>query len=368
MVTVSSQTKRVSSGASLLHAGFSHDPDVAVVATAPPAEAKVLVVDAYGGAESAFAFLAHAPARVHVAALVDAMGIEALLALKSAAFASIERKEALKLLGLLRASRRERSSFYMLVRAGLPEAARQWWDARRELVFAGVYNQCAEAAFGRLLRNLLHTHLASNDYRTLLYGEREDRLATFDASIRDSVFWKGALRMCALRGRLASSQERAIDAFTASDPVQALRQMVSVGLWSSPLWARAFCNDSGVLATLPRHLRSEGFATVRAHLDRLHPQVSDVEGTLAALPERSLHAVDLANLADHLERPHFARLLTQVGNKLRPGGRVTFTAVQTERLDAPHPATLARDHTREAAANELDRAPILGTRRVFLAS
>lgn len=349
----------------LYHAGFRHDPDVSTLLYDGRPGARVLVVDAYGGAETALAWLARAPRSVDVAAFVDASGVGMVLALEVEAAACLDRLEMLRLLGLLRASRSERVEMYLRLREALSPETRGFWDRHRSALAGGIYNTCAEATLGRLLRNLLSTNLSSDSYRTLLYGAREERLALFDERIAHSPFWHSALRLCAVRGRVAAPQDRAVDAFSAGDPVKALRRMVDVGLWSSPLWARAFCNDTGVLATLPAHFRPEGFEVLQAHLDRLSLDVADVD-TAIARAVAPYDAVDLGNLPDYLSDASFADLLARLAGQVAHGGRVTWTGIVRTADAVSLPDVFCGAPDLEARADAFDRAPLHGRRRIVV--
>ena len=349
----------------LLHAGFERDPRVALDALDPQPGARILLVDAYGGAEAALAYLARAPGRVEVAALVDRQGVGALLELELNAAACFDRLDVLRLLGLLRASRGERVELYLGLRDVLTDEARAFWDQHRAVLAAGVYNNCAGATLGRLLRNLLWTHLPAEAYRSLLYGVPEDRLAVFDRHIAGRAFWRSALRLCALRGHLAEPGHEGVETFGGLDPVAGLRSMVEAGLWTSPVWSRAFCNDNGVLATLPAHLRPEGLEAVQRHLDRLAPQVRTVEQALAEPDPAGYDIIDLCNLLDYQTPTEGAATLSGWARSLRPGGRLTFCCARADRLELPVPAGLSLDHEAEARARAADQAPLCGHRRVL---
>ena len=348
--------------AALRHAGFMHDPDVAVAALDAPAGARLLVVDACGGAEAAVAHLAADPAEVRVAAYAHIDQVDALVALQQAAFAHLERADALKLLGLLRASRADRAVLFARVRDHLRRGPRAFWAANPDAVAGGIYNASAEAGLGRLLRNLLWEHLSSEDFRTLLYGHRDARLAVFDARIAASVFWKRALPLCAMRRSIAAPQDEAVDTFSAGDPMDALRGMVSVGLWSSPLWARAFCTDAGLLATLPAYLQPAGFEQTAERVGRIVGRVERFDHALEA--SGRLDGVDLGALPDHLDPERWQGVLNRVARRLQPGRRVTYTRVGA---DEPPPAGLQRDDLLEARLADLDRTPMTGARRVLVA-
>ncbi len=343
-----------------------HDPDVAVAALDAPAGARLLVVDACGGAEAAFAHLAADPSEVRVAARFQVDAVDALVALQRATFARFDRTRALKLLGLLRASRGERSALYGLVEHDVHRAARAFWDGHTGPLTNGIYSESAEARLGRLLRSLLREHLSSADFRTLLYGAQDERLALFDQRIAASRFWHRALRLCALRGRVAAPADQSVDAFSQGDPMSALREMVAVGLWSSPLWARAFCTDAGMLAALPEYLQPEGFSTMASRVDRIRGRVTSIDYALEEARPGSLHGIDLGGLPDHLDPAALHRLLTRVVRLLEPGRRLSYTQVHPQ--DVPPPAGLCRAHGVEARIAAFDRAPMTGARRVLVAT
>ncbi len=349
----------------LHHAGFCHDPDNAVRALGVPRGGRVLVVDAYGGSDTALAHLINSPAAVRVLALADAPGVESLLALKSAAVACLPRMDALRLLGLLRASRTERIDAYLGVRDALSDEARVFWDRHRGNLAAGLYSTSAEAELGRLLRNLLWNNLASDEYRTLLYGSPEDRLRVFDERIAGSGFWRGALRLCALRGAIGRPADRTVDPLGGADPVAALRRMVAVGLWSTPLWARAFCNDYGMLAVLPTYLQPDGYEEVRRHLDRLDPHVDGIDAALDAAAVALYDGVDLGSLPDHLDPAGLQQVLHRFGRLVRPAGALAFTTLRVHALATPAPRGFVYDLERESDGAERDRAPMSGRRRVL---
>ncbi len=349
----------------LRHAGFLHDPDVAVAALEAAPDAQLLVVDAGGGAEAAFAHLAAGAAAVYVAALDNAGEVEALLRLEVEAFRRLERTDALKLLGLLRASRSEREALSDRVLPSLPTPARVFWARHRSLLLAGLFNTGVEARLGRLLRALLHEHLSSEEYRVLLYGDPSTRLELFDRRIAGSAFWRRILGLCAVRERVSCVGDPGMHAFAQGDPIVALREMVAAGLWSSPLWARAFCTDAGVLAVLPRHLQPEGYARLREAFSGLRMPVTTVEEALQQFPPASLDGIDLGGAPDHLEPAALRRLLGACAAALRPGRRLTCTSVGE--LPRSLPAALRRGEEAEARLRELDRTPMTGRRRVLVA-
>jgi len=341
-----------------------HDPDVAVAALEAPRGGRLLVVDACGGAEAAFAHLAADPCEVRVAALAHVDQVDALVSLQRAAFARLDRTDALKLLGLLRAPRDERAALYARIRRAVNRRAQTFWSDHASAIHAGIYNASAEAGLGRLLRSLLWEHLESSEFRTLLYGTKAERLAVFDARIAPRAFWRRALRLCALRNEVSAPEDPSVDAFTRGEPMAALRKMVAVGLWSSPLWARAFCTDAGMLAALPTYLQPIGFASTAARTERVRGRVERFDQAFDAIGP--LDGVDLGALPDHTDDEELTAVLTRVVAHLKPGRRVSYTRIDD--ADPPPPPGLRRAHEVELRVGAHDRAPMTGARRVLIAT
>ncbi len=347
----------------LLHAGFTHDPEVAVAALEAGPGARIFVADAHGGAESALAHLAAGAAGVVVASSQDPDAFGAILRLKVAAHRQLTRLDALRLLGLLRASFASRLALFGAL--ALPAEDRRFWDRHAEALGNGLFSVGAEVALGRLLRDLLRAHLPRDAYRALLYGDRAEREATFAARLDRPGFWRHAVRLCALRGRLAEPGDDAIGTFTRGDPMDALRRLVRVGLPGSPVWSRAFCNDAGVLATLPRHLLPSGHERLRAQLDRLEVRADPPRLALASEPGGAFDGVDLGNVPDYLDDGSRRWLLLEAARATRPGGRVVLASLEPEAIDAVAPPSFARLPAIEDALAERDRAPVWGRWCVF---
>jgi SAM-dependent methyltransferase len=349
----------------LLHAGFAQDPDVGVAALGATRGARCFVTEALCGGEMALACAGAGAARVVFAPLLDADASAALLRFKIAAHAGLERADALRLLGLLRASRALRLALQQAI--ALPAADAPFWDRHADALAAGLYAVSAEVTLGRLLRNLLRAHLAPADYRTLMYGDRAARLAVFDARLGGSGFWRHALRLCALRGRLSDAGDEPVGSFTHRDPVETVRRLVEVGLPASPIWARAFCNDAGVSAVLPAHLRPEGHAILRAHARSI--EVREAAPLAALCQERTgaFDAVDLGNVPDHLEPPARTMLLREAARVLRPGGRLVAVTLDPAALRAAVPSRLAPLEALDSELARRDRAPVRGRWCVFAA-
>lgn len=351
----------------LFHAGFAHDPDIPVLGLDARPGATVFVADAHAGGEAALAHLAAAPARVVVAPLTDPEGFGAVLRPKAMALRHLDRLEALRLVGLLRTRRSRRLDLARRLAPRLPPADRHFWERHEALLAAGLFNVSAETALGRLLRNLLRTHLPAPDYRKLLYGSPAERLAAFEERLDRPGFWRHALRLCAVRGRLTEPGETPINTFTAGEPMAALRRLVEVGMGASPIWLRAFGTDTGVLAALPRHLRGAGLRVLRDHLDRFEVRTEPPLAALVDSPAGAFDGFDLANLPDYLDADARRALFREVARAARPGARLVFASLQPLAVRATVPARFEALPEAERALAARDRAPVWGRWSVFVA-
>ncbi len=345
----------------LLHAGFGVDPDVTVAALVTGPGGHHCVLDAHGGGEVALALAARGAARVLTVPLLDATGAAAVLSLKMAALRSLTRGEYLRFLGLLRSGAPTRSALYSRVRLHLAPVDRIFWDRHEDALLKGLFLLEADVAQGRLVRNLLRAHLPKEAYRTLLYGDLRARLATFDQHIAGRRFWENALRMCAVRGQFRICLDGESSPLTCSDPMSALRRLVSTGPASSPVWVRAFGNDAGVEASLPWHLTPTGFDALRQNLDALSVALDP----LAALKtdSRKFDAFDLTRARSMLSAETFARVLGCVVAAARPGTRILVAASDVAGVSLP--PELVRDAALEAHVAASDRAPIACAREVY---
>lgn len=346
-------------GPALRSAGFRQDPDAAARALGVEGGAAVLVIDALGGSETAFGLLARYPAQVVVGALVDPEGVSGRVAFEVAAHRTLPRRDALRLLGHLRASRSDRARLLEQILPTMPPLARAFWEPRARIGASGCCCSSAEADLGKVLRSLLCAHLTGEDYRTLLYSPIPERLGLFDARIGSSPFWRATLRRC--RSRLELDPGTRGNAFVRGDPIQELRRMVELGLWTSPVWARAFCTDAGVMATLPAHLRPLGWAALKDRLSHGGPEVRPLAESFTLAPADGFDAIDLGGALDLCTDAERDVLLARTRQALRRGGRLSLQSVACPR----QLLGFSKIEAACVAARGYDRAPVRGDRHIF---
>ncbi|MCK6571917.1 DUF3419 family protein [Myxococcota bacterium] len=345
----------------LIHAGFGCDPDVAVAALVTGPGGRFLALDAHGGGETALALTSRGAHRVHAVPLADPEAAAAVLRLKIAAIRRLDREAYLGFVGLLRSTRVDRTITYGLVRPYLSAPDRTFWDRHEDALVRGLFVQEADVAQGRLLRNLLRTHLPKSAYRALLFADRPRRLAAFDQYVAGRKFWENALRMCAVRGQFRVCADGESSPLTCAEPVAALRRLVEAGPAACPVWVRAFANDAGVEAALPWHLSPLGYPALKANLDALNVSVDAVA---ALAPEcANFDAFELTRARAALTSEAFARVLGAVIAHARPGARILCTGADLQGVALED--TLARDAELETYVTGCDRAPGGNGRRVL---
>ncbi len=144
----------------LLHAGFGCDPDVAVAALVTGPAGRYYAVDAHGGGETALALVSRGAQAVVVVPLLDPEGAACVIGLKIAALRHLDREDYLRFIGLRRSARARRVAAYGLLRGALSPTLRAFWDRHEDVLARGLFVNEADVAQGRLLRNLLRTHLS----------------------------------------------------------------------------------------------------------------------------------------------------------------------------------------------------------------
>jgi S-adenosylmethionine-diacylglycerol 3-amino-3-carboxypropyl transferase len=337
------------------------DADVLVEGLAIRPGDRCLAIAASG--DNALALLTADPAAVVAVDLSRAQ--LAALALRVAAFRTLDHGEVLDLLGVRAMDRpaREaaayRQGLYARLRPALDPDARRFWDARPADVAAGVAHagrfERYLALFRRRVLPLVHrratlaTLLAPKtpDARVAFYRRRWNtpawRLlfrAFFSPAVmgrlgRDPAFFAHA----DARGLAATLLRRAEDAVTRLDPAQnPYLRFILTGTYES---------------VLPLALRAEHFETIRARLGRLswcHASLEAVAGGHARFDRFAL-----SDVFEYVPASHHARLLEALSRVARPGARLACWNLLADRrrpealahLWAPREAEAARLHARD---------------------
>ena len=335
------------------------DADVLAEALAVRPGDRVLSIASAG--DNALALLADDPAAVLAVDLNPAQ--IACLALRVAAFRTLDHGEVLELVGSRPSPRR--ADLYARCRPALDADARRVWDARPDVVAAGIGTGGTFERYFRLFRRGI---------LPLAHGRRHvERLLAGDASAEarrqwhdrhwDTARWRLLFRVATSRavlgraryptafsqveGRVADRLRRRVrEAITATDPAaNPYLQWVLTGTHR---------------AALPRYLRPEAFAPIRDRLDRLSWRVAPLDRALAEA-DAPFSQFNLSNVFEYLPPAAADALYAQVADAARPGARVATWSVLADRR--PGPALAGRLVRLDALADRLhavDKAPFYG--------
>lgn len=339
----------------LRYAQVWEDADVLCTALAVRPGDRVLSIASAG--DNALALLADGgddgPAEVVAVDLSPAQ--LAALALRVAAFRTLDHAEILELLGSRPSTRR--AGLYARLRPALDADARRFWDARD--VSAGVGHA---GRFERYFSRFRHIVLPLTQTRarvdTLLAGggTPEGRRAWYDAHWANRR-WRALFRLAAGRAALGAARDprffdhvgadvpvaeriaaRVREAVTATDPAE------------NPYLHWILRGRHG--AALPRYLRPEHVETIRSRLDRLTPHL----GALEHVAGERFNAFNLSDVFEYLAPPDADALFRTVARLAAPGARVAWWDLLAERRPPPE-SGLVEDLALGARLHAVDRAP-----------
>ena len=275
--------------------------------------------------DNALALLTQDPARV-VAIDMSAAQL-ACLALRVAAYRTLEHHELLELIG----SRPSdcRGVLYDRCRAALDETPRRFWDAHPDLIARGIGDVGRFEQYFRIFRRWVLPWIQSDRAveRLLEGGSVEERRAFYDEHW-DHWRWRLVFRVFFSRfvmgrlgrepaffeqveGRVADRLlERARYALTELDPADnPYLQWILTGRHRT---AR------------PLALRREHFETIRNRLDRLTWTQVSLADYLKRQDANSIDRFNLSDVFEYVPERRYHALLDQLARVGRPGGRLAY--------------------------------------------
>lgn len=316
----------------LRYAQVWEDADVLAEALAVRPGARVLSIASAG--DNALALLADDPAEV-VAVDLSVAQLHAV-ALRVAAFRTLDHAEGLELLGSRSSTRR--GDLYRRARLALDADARGFWDARPADIAAGAaWGGRFERYFARFRRVVLPLTQTPARVRTLLAGggTPDTRRAWYDR-VWDGWRWRALFRVAASRAVLGRARDprffdhvegrvadriagRIREAVTATDPA------------SNPYLHAVLTGTHG--AALPRYLRPEHFETIRDRLDRLTLRHAALEHVLQE--GAPFDAVNLSDLFEYLSPAESDALFARLADATTPGARLAYWNLLADRRPGP---------------------------------
>jgi S-adenosylmethionine-diacylglycerol 3-amino-3-carboxypropyl transferase len=312
--------------------------------------------------DNALALLTQDPARV-VAIDMSAAQL-ACLALRVAAYRSLEHHELLELIGSRPSDRR--GALYDRCRAALDETPRRFWDAHPDLIARGIGAVGQFERYFRIFRRWVLPWIQSDEAveRLLEGGSLEERRAFYDEHW-DHWRWRLVFRVFFSRfvmsrlgrepaffeqveGRVADRLlERARYALTELDPADnPYLQWILTGRHRT---AR------------PLALRREHFETIRSRLDRLTWAQASLADYLERQDANSIDRFNLSDVFEYVPERRYHALLDQLARVGRPGGRLAYWNLFVPRSRPASMADRLKPQTAQAEAlHAKDRAFFYG--------
>ena len=353
-------------------ADFSHvryaqvweDADVLAEALAVGPGDRVLSIASAG--DNALALLADDPAEV-VAVDLSAAQL-ACLALRVAAFRSLEHGQVLELIGSRPGARR--ADLYARCRSALDVNARAFWDARPEAVEAGVGSAGRFERYFRHFRRLVLplAHPPRRIERLLRgSGDAEERRAWYDDHW-ETVRWRLLFRIAASRFVLGKARDPRFFDHVDGPVAERIRGRVREAVTQTDPVANpylAWILTGTHREALPRYLRAEHFEAIRDRLDRLTPVQASLEDVIAEAGAGAFSQFNLSDVFEYVDPAHTEALFARLAEAGRPGARLAYWNLLADRQS---PASV-RDRIRplpelSARLHALDKAPFYSAFRV----
>lgn len=251
----------------------------------------------------------------------------AALALRLAAFRTLEHGQVLELLGARPSQRR--LALYGRCRRALDEPARTWLDARLASIAAGHANTGRfdryVQAFGTRVVPLLHSR---HRIRRLLRGNnRRQRIAFYDGSWNTPA-WRLLFRVFFSRPAMArwgrSNGQFAQVSGGAADRILARTRhaLTEQDPSRNPYLARILYGERA--GPLPLFLRVEHFETIRERVDRVTCSRESLENHLVRVPPASYDAFNLSDAFETMDDGAFQRQVDLLCHAARPGARLAY--------------------------------------------
>lgn len=264
----------------------------------------------------------------------------ALVELKLAAIAELERDELLALLGIR--AHHDPFALYERVRPRLSMQARGWWDSNGELLVAGIEGAgrldrfiagfgltSAGAAAAPAARAMFAIENAGERARFL---ERELFTPGFERAFRE-YFSREAI---ARRGRDPSQFAYVHHADVGGWFLHRLRWACTALPVRDNFYLRRFLGvPSDEECALPPYLRRANWERLRALAPRVDVVTAPLESYLDSWSARGLTAAALSDVFEYLAPADADHLFERLGRAIAPGGRIAYWNLLVPRRSPP---------------------------------
>ena len=282
--------------------------------------------------DNSLALLTRNPARVIALDLSNAQ--LHCLALRIAAYRSLEHAELLELIGS-RPSQ-QRLPLYVRCRSALDPAARAFWDARPELIAAGIGSAGKFERYFALFRRFVLPLLVSKTSVDWLFAlpDQSERAHVFETRF-ETWRWKWLFRAFVSKTALGwLGRDPSFFKYTSGSPSEHLLRrarhaLVTLEPSQNPYleWIVRGTHD----AALPLALRPEHFETIRANLHKLEWHQASLEAHLEQLGANAVDRYNLSDIFEYMSLDNAGNLLERLAHSGRRGGRLAYWNLLAQR-------------------------------------
>lgn len=275
--------------------------------------------------DNSLALLTRDPARV-IALDLSAAQL-ACLALRVAAYRTLEHHELLELIGSRPST--QRPVLYQRCRPALEETAQRFWDAHPKLIRMGIGEAGKFERYFRLFRTVVMPLIHSRrTVDALLQPRSPEEREQFYNKRWDTWRWRMLFRIFFSRkvmGRMG--RDPSFFAYvegTVGDRIlsRTRHALAELDPSANPYLHWILCGTHG--DALPLALRPEHFATIRERIDRIEWRQSAIEDFLDEAGDRAIDRFNLSDIFEYMSEANTERLLARLVRAGRPGGRLAY--------------------------------------------
>ena len=275
--------------------------------------------------ENALAMLTRDPAKVVALDLSPAQ--LAVVGLRVAAYRCLTYDEMLGFLGSVECDSRQK--LYSQLRDDLDPPARKFWDARLELVRAGIARAGKfEHYFSLFRRRALPLVHSDEDVKHLLTPKSCEERFAFYGKRWNNLRWRMMFRIFFSRfvmGRMGRDPEffRYVEGNVADRILSRTRYALTELDPSTNPYVRWILEERHTTSALPAALRRENFERIRSRLDRFHWRCSSIEEALGSDALR-YDSFNLSDIFEYMSPENYEQLLHTIIEHANPGARLAY--------------------------------------------
>ena len=286
--------------------------------------------------DNSLSLLSRGPARVIAVDMNPAQ--LACLALRVAAYRVLNHDQLLQLIGSRECDDRE--ALYLRCRGVLKAEARAFWDARPQLVRAGIGGAGKFEDYFTAFRNkvLPWIHPRQRVERLLAGGTAEERHRFYNRHWANRR-WELLFRLFFSRfvmGRMGRDPAffRYVEG-SVSERILARAKHALTELNPAANPYLQWILTGRHTTALPHALRRENFDAIRENLDRLEWHCMSIEELLASEPELQVDCHNLSDIFEYMSDENFHELLSKLAARSHDGARFAYWNMLVPRSRPP---------------------------------